>query len=217
MARLVSDVDPRDPEIVENDRHNRALAAELRRRRERVFAGGGPAAVERLRQRGKLLPRERIDLIRDPGTAFVELSTLAAGDVYDNQAPGAGIVTGIGVVGDVEVMFVANDPTVKAGTYFPLTLAKQLRAQQIAAENRLPCVYLVDSGGLYLPLQAESFPDRNGFGRIFFNMARMSAAGIPQIAVVLGPCTAGGAYIPAMADQNVIVRGQGAIYLAVVC
>ncbi|HZQ97252.1 MAG TPA: carboxyl transferase domain-containing protein [Chloroflexota bacterium] len=213
MARLVSDVDPRDPEVVENDRHNRALAAELRRRRERVFAGGGPAAVERLRQRGKLLPRERIDLIRDPGTAFVELSTLAAGDVYDNQAPGAGIVTGIGVVGDVEVVFVANDSTVKAGTYFPLTLAKQLRAQQIAAENRLPCVYLVDSGGLYLPLQAESFPDRNGFGRIFFNMARMSAAGIPQIAVVLGPCTAGGAYVPAMADQNVIVRGQGAIYL----
>jgi 3-methylcrotonyl-CoA carboxylase beta subunit len=213
MARLTSELDRSDPEYVENERHNRALAAELRRRRERVEAGGGAAAVERLRERGKLLPRERIDLIRDPDTAFVELSTLAAEDVYDGAAPGAGIVTGIGVVGDVEVMFVANDSTVKAGTYFPLTLAKQLRAQQIAAENRLPCVYVVDSGGLYLPLQAESFPDRSGFGRIFFNMARMSAAGIPQLAVVLGPCTAGGAYVPAMADQNVIVRGQGAIYL----
>src|SRR5439155_5169543 len=144
---------------------------------------------------------------------FLEVSPLAAEGLYEGAAPGAGLVTGIGVVCGVEVMFVANDPTIKAGTYFPLTLEKQLRAQQIAAENRLPCIYLVDSGGLYLPLQAESFPDKSGFGRIFFNMARMSAAGVPQLAVVLGPCTAGGAYVPAMADQNVTVRGQGAIYL----
>jgi acetyl-CoA carboxylase carboxyltransferase component len=213
MARLSSRLDRSDPEFKENDRHNRALLGDLRRRLERARAGGGEAAVARQRERGKLLPRERIDLVRDPDTAFVELSPLAAEEMYDGAAPGAGLVTGIGVVGDVEVMFVANDQTVKAGTYFPLTLEKHLRAQQIAAENRLPCVYLVDSGGLFLPMQAEVFPHRNGFGRIFFNMARLSAAGVPQVAVVFGHSTAGGAYIPAMADQNVIVRGAGAIFL----
>src|SRR5919201_252152 len=213
MARLTSGVDRADPEFQENDRHNRALLCALRRRLERVRAGGGEAAVARQRERGKLLPRERIDLVRDPDTAFLELSPLAAEELYQGAAPGAGIVTGVGVVGDVEAMFVANDQTVKAGTYFPLTLEKHLRAQQIAAENRLPCVYLVDSGGLFLPLQAEVFPHRTGFGRIFFNMARLSAAGVPQVAVVFGHCTAGGAYIPAMADANVIVRGSGAIFL----
>src|SRR5689334_2187592 len=201
MARLRSEIDREDAEFVANDRRNRCLAADLRARRERVAAGGGEAAVRRHRERGKLLARERIDVVRDQGTAFLELSTLCAEGMYDQAAPGAGIVTGIGVVEDVEVMFVANDPTVKAGTYFPLTLAKHIRAQQIAAENRLPCLYLVDSGGLFLPLQDEVFPHREGFGRIFFNMARMSAAAIPQLAVVRGLCTAGGAYVPAMADR----------------
>jgi 3-methylcrotonyl-CoA carboxylase beta subunit len=213
MARLHSEVNSADPELQENDRHNRALIDDVRRRRARVEAGGGEAAVARHRERGKLLPRERIDVMRDPGTAFLELAELCAEDLYDGAAPGAGIVTGIGVIGDVETMFVANDSTVKAGTYFPLTLEKHQRAQQIAAENRLPCVYLVDSGGLFLPMQDEVFPHRNGFGRIFFNMARMSAAAIPQLAVVLGSCTAGGAYIPAMADQCAIVRGAGTIFL----
>jgi 3-methylcrotonyl-CoA carboxylase beta subunit len=212
-VKLTSNVDPRDPAFLENERHNRALLCEVRRREERVRGGGSAASVARQRERNKLLPRERIDLMRDPGTAFLELSALAAEELYDGDAPGAAIVTGIGVVGDVETMFVANDQTVKAGTYFPLTLEKHLRAQQIALENRLPCVYLVDSGGLFLPLQAEVFPHRGGFGRIFFNMARLSAEGLPQIAVVFGQCTAGGAYIPAMADQSVIVRGQGAIFL----
>jgi 3-methylcrotonyl-CoA carboxylase beta subunit len=213
MARLRSEVSRDDPEFVANDKHNRCLAAELRRRQERVEAGGGDAAVRRHRERGKLLARERIEVVRDPDTVFLELSTLCAEEMYDGAAPGAGIVTGIGVVDEVEVMFVANDPTVKAGAYFPLTLAKHIRAQRIAAENRLPCLYLVDSGGLFLPLQDEVFPHREGFGRIFFNMARMSAAAIPQLAVVLGLCTAGGAYVPAMADQCAIVRGGGAIFL----
>ena len=185
----------------------------LEQLRREALHSGSPRAVERHRERGKLLARERVEIVRDPDTAFLELSTLCAEEMYDRAAPGAGIVTGIGVVGEIEVMFVANDPTVKAGSYFPLTLAKHIRAQRIAAENRLPCVYLVDSGGLFLPLQDEVFPHREGFGRIFFNMARMSAAGIPQLAVVLGSCTAGGAYVPAMADQCVIVRGGGAIFL----
>ena len=213
MARLTSEVNPADPEFVANERHNRCLLEDVKQRQRRVEAGGGEAAVQRHRDRGKLLARERIEVVRDPDTAFLELSTLCAEEMYDRAAPGAGIVTGIGVVGDVEAMFVANDQTVKAGTYFPLTLEKHLRAQQIAAENRLPCVYLVDSGGLFLPLQAEVFPHRTGFGRIFFNMARLSAAGVPQVAVVFGHCTAGSAYIPAIADANVIVRGSGAIFL----
>jgi 3-methylcrotonyl-CoA carboxylase beta subunit len=210
---IESAVAPADPEFVANDHHNRELLADLHRRMQRVLGDGRCAAIERHRARGKLLPRERIAGILDPSTPFLELSPLCAEEIYEGAAPGAGIVTGVGVVGDVEVMVIANDPTVKAGTYFPLTVAKQLRAQQIAEDNRLPCVYLVDSGGAYLPLQAEIFPHREGFGRIFYSMARMSGKAIPQLAVVLGSCTAGGAYLPAMADQTIIVRGAGQIYL----
>jgi 3-methylcrotonyl-CoA carboxylase beta subunit len=210
---LSSSVDLRDPEFVANDAHNRRLLADLHARYQRVLGEGREAAIERHRGRGKLLPRERIAGILDPDTPFLELSSLCAEDVYEGAAPGAGIVTGAGVVGDVEVMVIANDPTVKAGTYFPLTVAKQLRAQAIAEENRLPCVYLVDSGGAFLPLQAEIFPHREGFGRIFWSMARLSSLGIPQLAIVLGSSTAGGAYLPAMADQTIIVRGAGQIYL----
>ena len=190
-----------------------ALVAELRERTASVAAGGGERARERHRARGKLLARDRIDLLVDPGTAFLELNALAALDVYDNQAPSAGIVTGIGVVEGRECVIVANDATVKGGTYFPLTVKKHLRAQEVAEQNRLPCIYLVDSGGAFLPLQAEVFPDRDHFGRIFFNQARMSAQGIPQIAVVMGSCTAGGAYVPAMSDETVIVEGTGTIFI----
>src|SRR5438876_1885170 len=190
-----------------------ALVAELRERAAAVARGGGERAVERHRERGKLPARERIDRLVDPDTAFLELGALAAWDLYDGQAPSAGIVTGIGVVEGRECVIVANDATVKGGSYFPLTVKKHLRAQEVAAQNRLPCLYLVDSGGAFLPLQAEVFPDREHFGRIFFNQARMSAAGIPQIAVVMGPCTAGGAYVPAMCDEAVIVKNQGTIFL----
>jgi acetyl-CoA carboxylase carboxyltransferase component len=189
------------------------LVAELRERTAQVAAGGGKRAVERHRSRGKLTARERIDRLVDPGSAFLELSALAAWDVYDGQAPSAGIVTGIGVVEGQECVIVANDATVKGGSYFPLTVKKHLRAQEIAEQNRLPCIYLVDSGGAFLPLQAEVFPDREHFGRIFYNQARMSAKGIPQIAVVMGSCTAGGAYVPAMSDETVIVRGTGTIFI----
>ncbi len=189
------------------------LVAELRERTARVSAGGGEQSVERHRSRGKLTARERIDLLVDPSSAFLELSALAAWGLYDDQAPSAGIVTGIGVVEGHRCVIVANDATVKGGTYFPLTVKKHLRAQEIALQNRLPCVYLVDSGGAFLPLQAEVFPDRDHFGRIFFNQARMSALGIPQIAVVMGSCTAGGAYVPAMSDETVIVRGTGTIFI----
>jgi acetyl-CoA carboxylase carboxyltransferase component len=190
-----------------------ALVAELRERTALIAAGGGDASVERHRSRGKLTARERIDLLVDPDGAFLELSALAAWDVYDGQAPSAGIVTGIGIVVGRECVIVANDATVKGGTYFPLTVKKHLRAQEIAEQNRLPCIYLVDSGGAFLPLQAEVFPDRDHFGRIFFNQARMSAKGIAQIAVVMGSCTAGGAYVPAMSDETVIVRGTGTIFI----
>jgi acetyl-CoA carboxylase carboxyltransferase component len=190
-----------------------ALVEELRERTALVARGGGDASVERHRSRGKLPARERIDLLVDPDTAFLELSPLAAWELYDGQAPSAGIVTGIGVVEGRECVIVANDATVKGGTYFPLTVKKHLRAQEIAEQNRLPCLYLVDSGGAFLPLQAEVFPDRDHFGRIFFNQARMSAAGIAQIAVVMGSCTAGGAYVPAMSDETVIVRGTGTIFI----
>src|SRR5438046_2955804 len=189
------------------------LVDELRARTARVAAGGGEQAVERHRARGKLLARERVDLLVDPGTAFLELNALAAWDVYESQAPSAGIVTGIGVVEGRECVIVANDATVKGGSYFPLTVKKHLRAQEVAGQNHLPCVYLVDSGGAFLPLQAEVFPDRDHFGRIFYNQARLSAAGIPQIAVVMGSCTAGGAYVPAMSDETVIVRGTGTIFI----
>src|SRR4051812_27315549 len=190
-----------------------ALVAELRERSAAVAQGGGERAVERHRARGKLLARERIDRLVDPGTAFLELSALAAWDVYDGQAPSAGVVTGIGGIEGRECVVVANDATVKGGTYFPLTVKKHLRAPEIAEQNRLPCVYLVDSGGAFLPLQDEVFPDREHFGRIFYNQARMSAKGIAQIAVVMGSCTAGGAYVPAMSDETVIVRGTGTIFI----
>ena len=194
-------------------RSNLALVAELRDRLARVQAGGGTEAVERHRGRGKLLARERIDRLVDPGTPFLELSPLAAWDLYDGEAPSAGIVTGIGVVDGREVAIVANDATVKGGTYFPMTVKKHLRLQEIAAENRLPCVYLVDSGGAFLPLQDEVFPDREHFGRIFYNQANLSAAGIAQIAVVMGSSTAGGAYVPAMSDETVIVKGTGTVFI----
>src|SRR3954465_2438256 len=189
------------------------LVAELRERTAQVAQGGGERALARHRDRGKLTARERIDRLIDPDAAFLELNALAAWDLYDGQAPGAGIVTGIGLVAGRECVIVANDATVKGGSYYPMTVKKHLRAQEVAAQNRLPCLYLVDSGGAFLPLQAEVFPDVRDFGRIFFNQARMSAAGIPQIAVVMGPCTAGGAYVPAMCDEAVIVKGTGTIYL----
>src|SRR5690349_4858887 len=190
-----------------------ALVAELRERNLRVARGGGEKALEKHRSRGKLTARERIDRLLDPDTAFLELSALAAWEVYDGQATSAGIVTGIGAIEGRECVLVANDATVKGGTYFPLTVKKHLRAQEIAEQNRLPCIYLVDSGGAFLPLQAEVFPDREHFGRIFYNQARLSAAGIPQIATVMGSCTAGGAYVPAMSDETIIVKGTGTIFI----
>ena len=189
------------------------LVAELRERTARVAQGGGEKAVERHRSRGKLTARERIDRLLDPDTAFLELNALAAWELYDDQAPSAGIVTGIGVIEGRDCVIVANDATVKGGSYFPLTVKKHLRAQEVAAQNRLPCIYLVDSGGAFLPLQDEVFPDRDHFGRIFFNQANLSAAGIPQIASVMGSCTAGGAYVPAMSDETIIVRGTGTIFI----
>jgi acetyl-CoA carboxylase carboxyltransferase component len=190
-----------------------ALVAELRERTTQVARGGGDKALERHRSRGKLTARERIDRLLDPGSAFLELNALAAWDVYDGDAPSAGIVTGIGVVEGRHCVIVANDATVKGGSYYPLTVKKHLRAQEVAAQNRLPCVYLVDSGGAFLPLQAEVFPDRDHFGRIFYNQARLSSLGVPQIAAVMGSCTAGGAYVPAMSDETIIVRGTGTIFI----
>ncbi len=213
MYRLESNISTHSPEFKENFEHNRALIAELKERVARVRQGGPSHAHRAHKQRGKLFVRERLKLLFDPNTPFLELSPLAAWDMYDNQAPGAGMVTGIGVVHGREVMVVAHDATVKGGTYFPMTIKKHLRAQEIAEQNRLPCIYLVDSGGIFLPYQSETFPDRDHFGRIFYNQARMSAQGIPQIAVVLGSCTAGGAYQPAMSDEVVIVRKQGTIYI----
>ncbi len=213
MPEIVTHVDTGTAEFCARAQRYRALCAELRARLEQVRQGGGPAAIERHRRRGKLLARERIERLLDPGSPWLELSPLAAWDLYDGEAPAAGIVTGIGLVAGRECVIVANDATVKGGSYFPLTVKKHLRAQEIAQQNRLPCLYLVDSGGAFLPLQAEVFPDRDHFGRIFYNQARMSAEGIPQIAVVMGPCTAGGAYVPAMCDEAIIVRGTGTIYL----
>ena len=196
-----------------NQERMAALVAELKARREQARQGGDARYLQRHREQGKLPVRERIDKLLDPGSPFLELSPLAAWDLYDNEAPGAGIVTGIGRVSGREVLVVANDATVKGGTYYPITVKKHVRAQQVALDNRLPCLYLVDSGGAFLPLQAEVFPDRDHFGRIFFNQARMSAEGIPQIAVVMGSCTAGGAYVPAMSDETIIVKGTGTIFL----
>jgi len=216
MAILRSQLDLDAEDVRANGVAMDALVAELRERTRALTergAGGDDRSIARHRERGKLPVRERIDLLLDPGSAFLELSALAAGGMYDDEAPGAGIVTGIGRIEDTLCVVVANDATVKGGTYYPMTVKKHLRAQEIAFENRLPCVYLVDSGGAYLPLQAEVFPDRDHFGRIFYNQARMSAAGIPQIALVMGSSTAGGAYVPAMSDETVIVRGTGTIFL----
>jgi acetyl-CoA carboxylase carboxyltransferase component len=212
MALLESTVQ-RDDVFERRRERMEGLVAELRERTAQVARGGGDKAVERHRSRGKLTARERIDRLVDPGGAFLELNALAAWEMYDGQAPGAGIVTGIGVVEGRECVVVANDATVKGGSYFPLTVKKHLRAQEVAEQNRLPCLYLVDSGGAFLPLQDEVFPDREHFGRIFFNQAQMSAKGIPQIAVVMGSCTAGGAYVPAMSDETIIVRGTGTIFI----
>jgi len=189
------------------------LVSELRERVATAREGGGAKYLQRHRDQGKLPVRERIDRLLDPGSPFLELSPLAAWDLYDNEAPGAGLVAGVGRVSGREVVVVANDATVKGGTYYPITVKKHLRAQQVALDNRLPCIYLVDSGGAFLPLQAEVFPDREHFGRIFYNQARMSAERIPQIAVVMGSCTAGGAYVPAMSDETIIVKGTGTIFL----
>jgi 3-methylcrotonyl-CoA carboxylase beta subunit len=210
---LETELDIRSPDFAANQAAMKALVGEWRARVTTVKAGGGADAVQKHKARGKLTARERIEAMIDPGTAYLELSTLAAWDMYEGAAPGAGVVTGIGVVSGQECMIVANDATVKGGTYFPMTVKKHLRAQEIALENGLPCIYLVDSGGAFLPLQAEVFPDRDHFGRIFYNQARMSAAGISQISVVMGSCTAGGAYVPAMSDENVIVKGTGTIFL----
>jgi acetyl-CoA carboxylase carboxyltransferase component len=213
MALLTSSLDRDAEEFARRRERMEGLVAELRERSVQVARGGGDKAMERHTSRGKLPARERIDRLVDPGTAFLELNALAAWDLYDGGAPSAGIVTGIGIVEGRECVIVANDATVKGGSYFPLTVKKHLRAQEIAEQNRLPCLYLVDSGGAFLPLQAEVFPDRDHFGRIFFNQAQMSAKGIPQIAIVMGSCTAGGAYVPAMSDETVIVRGTGTIFI----
>jgi len=213
MEPLTSLIKTTSPEYVANRDRMLGLLEQLKARMALVREGGGPRYVARHREQGKLPVRERIEKLLDPGTPFLELSALAAWDLYDNEAPSAGVVTGIGRVSGRDVMVIANDATVKGGTYFPMTVKKHLRAQQVALENRLACVYLVDSGGAFLPLQAEVFPDRDHFGRIFFNQARMSAERIPQIAIVMGSCTAGGAYVPAMSDETVIVKGTGTIFL----
>ncbi len=212
MTVLTSQVEASDA-FEERRARMEQLVAELRERAAHAARGGGERSLEKHRSRGKLTARERIDRLLDPDSAFLELSALAAWDMYEGQAPGAGIVTGIGVIEGRECVLVANDATVKGGTYFPMTVKKHLRAQEIAEQNRLPCIYLVDSGGAFLPLQAEVFPDRDHFGRIFYNQARLSAAGIPQIASVMGSCTAGGAYVPAMSDETIIVKGTGTIFI----
>jgi len=214
MDILQSHIDSSDATFVKNREHMNSVVAELASRVAKVKAGGGPAACKKHTDRGKLLVRDRIEKLVDPDTPFLEFSALAAWNLYDDAAPSGGIVTGIGSVQGHQCVIVANDATVKGGTYFPITVKKHLRAQEIAEENHLPCIYLVDSGGAFLPLQAEVFPDRDHFGRIFYNQARMSAKGIPQVAVVLGSCTAGGAYVPAMSDETVIVGQQGTIFLA---
>ncbi|MCL6415281.1 methylcrotonoyl-CoA carboxylase [Aestuariirhabdus sp. Z084] len=213
MAILTSGINTRSAEFAENSQHMQAQVDDLQTQLDGVKLGGGEKARDRHLSRGKLLPRDRVQGLLDPGAPFLEFSQLAAHEVYDDHVPGAGIITGIGRVSGEECVIVANDATVKGGTYYPLTVKKHLRAQTIARENNLPCIYLVDSGGANLPQQDEVFPDREHFGRIFFNQANMSAQGIPQIAVVMGSCTAGGAYVPAMADESIIVREQGTIFL----
>ncbi|MFI5524877.1 carboxyl transferase domain-containing protein [Streptomyces platensis] len=210
---LGSTADPASDSWRANEAAHRELAAELREKLAAARLGGGEKARARHTARGKLLPRDRVDALLDPGSPFLELAPLAADGMYGGAAPAAGVIAGIGRVSGRETVIVANDATVKGGTYYPMTVKKHLRAQEIALENRLPCLYLVDSGGAFLPMQDEVFPDREHFGRIFYNQARMSGAGIPQIAAVLGSCTAGGAYVPAMSDEAVIVRDQGTIFL----
>src|SRR6202042_790389 len=214
MARLKSALTPKSGEGAANAAEWRRLIDELNLRRRVAAAGGSPRARERHVGRGKLLARERVAGLVDPGSPFLEIGALAGFDMYEGDVHGAGLVAGIGLIENREVMIIANDPTIKGGAYYPMTVKKHLRAQEIAAENRLPCVYLVDSGGANLPYQAEVFPDRDNFGRIFFNQARMSSAGVAQIAVVMGSCTAGGAYVPAMSDETIIVDKQGTIFLA---
>ncbi|MFA7665858.1 MAG: carboxyl transferase domain-containing protein [Burkholderiaceae bacterium] len=213
MARIESRLNPRDEQFQANAQAMRSLVDELNATLARTALGGGEAARARHVARGKLLPRERVNLLLDPGSPFLELSPMAAQGMYDDDAPAAGIITGIGRVAGTECLIVCNDATVKGGTYYPITVKKHLRAQEVARENALPCVYLVDSGGANLPNQDEVFPDREHFGRIFYNQATMSAQGIPQIAVVMGSCTAGGAYVPAMSDEAIIVKEQGTIFL----
>jgi acetyl-CoA carboxylase carboxyltransferase component len=213
MDPLTSHIDTNTAEFRANRERMQALVQEYRDRLAQAKLGGGPKYLARHREQGKMPVRERIDALLDPGSAFLELSPLAAWGLYDNEAPSAGVITGIGRVSGRDVMIVANDATVKGGTYYPLTVKKHLRAQEVALQNHLPCVYLVDSGGAFLPLQAEVFPDRDHFGRIFFNQARMSAERIPQVAVVMGSCTAGGAYVPAMSDETIIVKNTGTIFL----
>src|ERR1700731_3602834 len=213
MAQIVSKIDVRTQEFADNRAAMQPLVDDLRLTLQRNAAGGSAAARDKHSKSGKLLARERIAALLDPGSPFLELSALAAHGVYGQEFPGAGLITGIGRVSGRECMVVANDPTVKGGTYYPLTVKKHLRAQEIAGDNELPCIYLVESGGAFLPKQDEVFPDREHFGRIFFNQARLSAQGIAQIAVVHGSCTAGGAYVPAMSDHAVIVRNQGRVFL----
>ncbi|MGD8580783.1 MAG: carboxyl transferase domain-containing protein, partial [Lysobacterales bacterium] len=213
MTRIDSQISARSDEFQANAAHMQTLVDDLRAQVDGVRQGGGERYQQRHRERGKLLVRERIDALLDPGSPFLELSQLAAHGMYGEEVAAAGIVTGVGRVAGQECVIVANDATVKGGTYYPLTVKKHLRAQEIAQQNELPCIYLVDSGGAYLPRQDEVFPDRDHFGRIFFNQANLSARNIPQIAVVMGSCTAGGAYVPAMADESIIVREQGTIFL----
>jgi acetyl-CoA carboxylase carboxyltransferase component len=214
VQKIQSNILSSDAEFKANAAVMKALVAELRTRNQRLYPAGGPAnSIERHTERGKLPVRQRLEKLFDPDTPFLEFSAFAANGMYNDEAPSAGVVTGVGVVHDREVLVVANDATVKGGTYFPMTIKKHLRAQEIAMENRLPCVYLVDSGGIFLPEQAGTFPDRDHFGRIFYNQARLSALGIPQIAVVMGSCTAGGAYVPAMCDEAVIVKDTGTIFI----
>jgi 3-methylcrotonyl-CoA carboxylase beta subunit len=213
MRKLPTSIDPKSKAFAANAKVNRALVAELRDKVAAAALGGPAESRKRHESRGKLLPRDRVMRLIDPGSPFLEVGQLAANGMYGDEAPGAGILTGVGRVSGRECLIVANDATVKGGAYFPITVKKHLRAQEIAIQNRLPCIYLVDSGGANLPHQAEVFPDREHFGRIFYNQARMSAAGISQVACVMGSCTAGGAYVPAMSDETIIVRGQGTIFL----
>src|SRR2546427_11887224 len=213
MGIIETRIERNNLEFQENTHYLQQLLHQLSERVQQVQQGGGEHAIARHRKRNKLLARERVQLLCDPDTPFLEFSPLAAWNMYHHEAPSAGIVTGIGLVEGQECMIVANDATVKGGTYYPMTVKKHLRAQEIAEQNHLPCIYLVDSGGAFLPLQDEVFPDRDHFGRIFYNQERLSAKGIPQIASVMGSCTAGGAYVPAMSDETIIVKGTGTIFI----